>query len=87
MFSFFAVACIHGSVRIVNDDADLANQLPEFDFVQDDVARGRVEVCLNNTFGTICDFMWNNLDASVVCNQLGFSPYGEEYYTFYTCSF
>ena len=64
-------------MRISNDMVDRINQSPEFDFVQDDVARGRVELCTFNTFGTVCDSMWNNLDASVVCNQLGFSPYGE----------
>ncbi len=37
---------------------------------------GRVELCLSRRYGTICDDFWDSHDASVVCRQLGFSPYG-----------
>lgn len=37
---------------------------------------GRVEVCVELSWTTICDTSWDNLDASVICSQLGFSRYG-----------
>ena len=37
---------------------------------------GRLEVCFNNQFGTICDDGWDARDAAVVCGQLGFQREG-----------
>lgn len=34
---------------------------------------GSIEICMNNSYGGICDDFWDVLDARVACMQLGFS--------------
>ena len=53
-----ASTCLQGSVRLRGGTA----------------TQGRVEICNNNVWGTVCDDSWGTADARVVCRQLGYSP-------------
>ena len=53
-------ACTNGDLRLMNG-------------TEPSVREGRVEICYNNTYGSICDDFWDIVDASVVCRQLGFN--------------
>ena len=56
MLVYTATECNHGDVR-------LADNVTDFE--------GRVEVCYNEAWGTVCDNNWGRGDAEVVCRQLG----------------
>ena len=42
-------------------------------------SQGRVEVCNNNQWGTVCDDTWDSLDANIACLHLGYSIEGRKF--------
>ena len=36
------------------------------------VSEGRVEICFNGVWGSVCNYRWDDFDATVVCRKLGF---------------
>ena len=37
---------------------------------------GRVEICVDETWGSVCSSTWSSVEASVACRSLGFLPFG-----------
>ena len=60
--NLFPTGCSHGSIRLRDGTASM---------------NGRVEVCLNGDWGTVCDDGWTTVDSNIACRQLGFSNSGE----------
>ena len=61
LICYLLAPCTNGDLRLVGGNVD---------------QEGRVEICIGNIWGTICDDYWNNMDAQVVCGRLGYVKAG-----------
>ena len=60
-YIIYVGSCSEGEVRLSGPSSAFA---------------GRVEVCVESIWTTVCDDFWDGQDASVLCRQQGYSPYG-----------
>ena len=58
---FILSVCSDGDLRLVDSEK---------------IGEDRVDICFNNTYGSICADFWDEVDAQVVCGQLGFMRNG-----------
>ena len=56
-----STACSNGEIRLEGGSS---------------LYEGRVEICRNQQWGSVCDNSWTNVDATVVCRHLGYSGFG-----------
>ena len=52
-----SLPCLYGDIRLADGPTSY---------------EGRVEICIEETYGTVCDDSWDDDDAEVVCRQLGY---------------
>ena len=55
------VSCETGDIRLVGGTKDY---------------EGRLEVCINQVWGTVCSRSWGSTDTKVACRQLGHDELG-----------
>ena len=49
------ITCTQGDIRLVGETS----------------TEGHVEICVDNVWRTVCDVLWTDVHAGVVCRQLG----------------
>lgn len=70
MWSCTDLLCNDGDIRLVGGASD---------------HEGTVQICMSEAWGTVCDDMWNNLGAQVLCRQLGFSTRSKSQHSSLLC--
>ena len=60
-FVIFYSGCYEGDIRLLEGNSP---------------TEGRVEVCLEGAWGSVCHNGWNSAEATIACRQLGFSVTG-----------
>lgn len=62
-FNTYNIDCADGEISLVGSNRHKLNE-------------GRVEICKNRTWGTVCDKSFATEEAATVCKQLGYAKIG-----------
>ena len=63
LWPFLFIDCTDGDIQIIPYNSDNKQM-------------GRVEMCVNGAWGTVCSDFFDDNDAKVACRQLGYSHLG-----------
>lgn len=63
--------CTDGSIRLIEGSVPF---------------EGTLEVCNGSQWQSVCDYEWDNADATVVCRQLGYSTLGNDFIATNPCT-
>ena len=64
-------SCLHGDIRLEDGPTKF---------------EGRVEVCMDGEWNTVCNDFWGHNEGLVVCGQLGYAASGKNYYLWFLFS-
>ena len=86
MSYIIAPECDEADIRLVNDYIEGDTGLVSSDGYVNSTIEGRVEICFNGVWGTVCDEEWDTLKSEIVCRQLNLTSDCESVMKFCNCT-
>ena len=86
MSYIIAPECDEADIRLVSDYIEGDTGLVSSDGYVNSTTEGRVEICFNGVWGTVCDEEWDTLKSEIVCRQLNLTSDCESVMKFCNCT-